>query len=130
MRAEFVLLIINSLTGLFLIGLGYAVKAYPDLIAGYNTMSESKKIRFDIDGFSTKMKKNLVIQGRAIIVLSVLFTLFRVDKMFSLHLMTVVMVVGCVFLFVGNRKYIKKPPPVKPPTIEDYDKLMEKLKNE
>jgi hypothetical protein len=35
--------IFNLIFGLLIIGLGFFIKAYPDTIAGYNTMSKEEK---------------------------------------------------------------------------------------
>lgn len=35
--------ITNLIVGLFMIGLGFLVKSYPNMIAGYNTMPKDKK---------------------------------------------------------------------------------------
>ncbi|AFL82764.1 hypothetical protein Belba_0093 [Belliella baltica DSM 15883] len=47
-------------TGLFLIGLGFLVKAFPNLIAGYNTMSQKQKENVDIEGLATFMRNALL----------------------------------------------------------------------
>ena len=114
---------INIITGLVIIGCGYAVKSNPDLIAGYNTMSEAEKKKVDVEGLSTAMKKNLIVQGVIIIALSILFKLFRVNVMFPIFLITVVVLIGCGVLIVTSRKYYNKKrdnPSVEPPTIADY----------
>ena len=122
------ILIINTITGLFLIGVGYAVKAYPDLIAGYNTMPAEKKKKVDIVGLSTMMKKNLIVQGITIIVLSVIFAFLRIDSGF---VMIVVILAGCGICIVKGQKYDgnrSAKPSVKPPTEEDYNKMLDELK--
>jgi uncharacterized membrane protein SirB2 len=60
--------IINLITGLFMIGMGFLVKSSPNLIAGYNTMSKDKKKNVDIVGLSTFMRNSLIIIGLSIIV--------------------------------------------------------------
>jgi hypothetical protein len=64
----------NIILGLFFIGLGFLVKAAPNLISGYNTMSKEKKENVDIEGLSSLMRNGLVIIGVAIIVGHFLFT--------------------------------------------------------
>jgi len=59
--------IINLITGLFMIGMGFLVKSSPNLIAGYNTMPKDKKKNIDIDGLSTYMRNSLIIIGLSII---------------------------------------------------------------
>jgi tRNA 2-selenouridine synthase SelU len=44
---------VNIGTGLFLIIIGFAIVKYPTLIAGYNTMSEERKKKVDVDGLSS-----------------------------------------------------------------------------
>jgi hypothetical protein len=60
--------VINLTTGLFLIGIGFLVKAAPNLIAGYNSMSEEQKKNVDIEGLSTFMRNGLIIIGLVIIL--------------------------------------------------------------
>ncbi len=60
--------IVNLITGLVLIALGFLVKKYPNLIAGYNTMSKEKKKNVDINGLSSFMRTGFIILGLVIIV--------------------------------------------------------------
>lgn len=55
--------LINIITGAFLIVLGFLVKKFPDLIAGYNTMSAEQKEKVDIDGLSTMMRNSFIVIG-------------------------------------------------------------------
>lgn len=54
-------------TGLFLIGLGFLVKRYPILIAGYNTMSAKEKEKVDVKGLLAFMCRSLVAMGLSLI---------------------------------------------------------------
>lgn len=60
--------IFSIVMGLFFIGLGYLVKASPDMISGYNTMSKEKKENVDIDGLSTFLRNGFITIGLIIIV--------------------------------------------------------------
>lgn len=60
--------ILNLIIGLFMIGVGFAVKAMPMLIAGYNTMPKEKRKNVDIDGLSTFMRNGFIAIGTAIII--------------------------------------------------------------
>ncbi len=55
-------------TGIFLIVLGFLVKAFPNLIAGYNTMSQRQKENVDIEGLSTFMRNALLLLGALVIL--------------------------------------------------------------
>jgi uncharacterized membrane protein YraQ (UPF0718 family) len=50
-----------------MIGVGFLIKSFPNLIAGYNTMSEDKKKHVDIEGLSTFMRNSFIIIGLSII---------------------------------------------------------------
>ncbi|MFN3800289.1 DUF3784 domain-containing protein [Belliella pelovolcani] len=56
------------ITALTLIALGFLVKVFPNLIAGYNTMSQRQKENVDIEGLSTFMRNALVLLGALVIV--------------------------------------------------------------
>jgi hypothetical protein len=58
--------------GLFLIALGFLVKAFPNLIAGYNTMSKEEKANVDVKGLSSLMRNGLISIG-ALIILAPMF---------------------------------------------------------
>ena len=59
--------ILNLIFGLFMIGMGFLVKSFPNLIAGYNTMPKNKKENVDIVGLSTYMRNSFIIIGLTII---------------------------------------------------------------
>lgn len=60
--------ITNLIIGLFMIGIGFLVKSFPNLIAGYNTMPQYEKENVDIDGLSTFMRTGFIIIGLTMII--------------------------------------------------------------
>jgi len=59
--------ILHLMAGLSLIGIGFLVKAFPVLIAGYNTIPKDKKKNVDVKGLSTLICNVLIIIGLTII---------------------------------------------------------------
>ncbi|MBC7125112.1 MAG: DUF3784 domain-containing protein [Bacteroidales bacterium] len=59
--------ILTIIIGLFMAAIGFLAKAYPNLIAGYNTMPRDKKKNVDIEGLSTLIRNGLAITGLTII---------------------------------------------------------------
>ena len=59
--------IIHLMAGLSLIAIGFLVKAFPVLIAGYNTIPKDKKKNVDVKGLSTLICNVLIIIGLTII---------------------------------------------------------------
>lgn len=61
--------------GSFLIALGFLVKSYPNLIAGYNTLPEEQKKNVDIESLSTLIRNGLILTGASVIGGYFLFSL-------------------------------------------------------
>jgi hypothetical protein len=60
--------IINVAIGGFFIFLGLLVKRFPNLIAGYNTMSKEQQKNVDVIGLSTHMRNCFMLIGFLIII--------------------------------------------------------------
>jgi hypothetical protein len=60
--------IFNLIFGLLIIGTGFLVKAYPNKIAGYNTMSKEQKKNVDIEQASSFIRNGFIITGLIIII--------------------------------------------------------------
>jgi hypothetical protein len=60
--------IIQIFVGCLVIAIGFLAKKYPNVIAGYNTMSKKEKESFDIEGYSSVVKKVSIISGCMIII--------------------------------------------------------------
>ena len=99
------MIIVNLITGLFFIGIGFLVKSSPDLIAGYNTMSREKKKNVDIVGLSTFIKKGFIIMGITMIILSLFIKVLHLKEIFSVWVMTFITVVGTIFLAIRAQKF-------------------------
>ncbi len=97
--------------GLFFIGIGFAVKAVPDLIAGYNTMTKEQKEQVDIKGLSTHLRNSLVGMGLLIIICYYTFTWLGLHEATEILTPSVVFG-GFIYIFVKGRKYnLKKRSP-------------------
>ena len=85
--------------GLFFIGIGFAVKAVPDLIAGYNTMTKEQKEQVDIKGLSTHLRNSLVGMGLLIIICYYTFTWLGLHEATEILIPSVVFG-GFIYIFV------------------------------
>ena len=83
--------------GLSIIGIGFLTKAFPSLIAGYNTMTKQQKEQVDIKGFSTFMCNIFIGIGCGVIIFCFLFAW---TWMFFFILFG-----GFIFLLIRGRKY-------------------------
>ena len=99
------MIIINLITGVFLIGIGFLVKSSPDLIAGYNTMPKEKKKNVDIVGLSSFMKKGFIIMGVMLIFLSLFIKVFHLTDIFVFWAMMFIMLGGVIILLIKAKKF-------------------------
>lgn len=61
------------IVSVLLVALGFLVKAFPMLIAGYNTMSPKERAQVDIKGLSSLMRNAFIIMGLSILLGTYLF---------------------------------------------------------
>ncbi len=94
---------VHLIAGLFFIGLGLLVKAYPGLIAGYNTLSPEKKKNVDIDGLSRYVRNGLIIMGVAIMVGYLLFRWAGWTILANMVILIVTLVGSVILMMSANR---------------------------
>ena len=103
------LVLISIITGLFMIGLGFLAKSYPNLIAGYNTMPKEKKKNVDVEGLSTCVKNGLIIMGIIIIACSCILKIFHLEWFGGIPIQpfigVVVGTIGAIVTSVKTKKY-------------------------
>lgn len=90
--------------GLFFIAIGFAVKAFPNLIAGYNTLTKAQKENIDIKGLSTHIRNSLIVTGLLIIIGCYSLTWLGFERAAGVFKQVVVWG-GLVYTIVRSRKY-------------------------
>jgi hypothetical protein len=96
--------IINLITGLFLIGLGFLVKFVPNLIAGYNTMSKEQKKNVDIKGLSSFIRNGLIVIGLVIILGYYLFDWLKLSGIAN-SMILISVLGGTTFLVIKAQRF-------------------------
>jgi len=96
--------IIILITGLFMVAMGFLVKAFPNLIAGYNTMPKDKKKNVDIDGLSTYIRNGFITIGLSIIVGYYLFE-WTGFTMIADSMILIVTLVGVTLLVINAQRF-------------------------
>lgn len=96
--------VVSWIIGLTLVGLGFLVKASPELIAGYNTMTAEQKSNVDINGLSSYMKKGFIAIGLFIIVQYYLFSAVGLDLLAN-SMVIVSLLGGIAILVAKTRKF-------------------------
>ena len=94
---------VHLIMGLLFIGLGFLVKAYPGLIAGYNTLSPEKKKNVDIDGLSRYIRNGLIIMGMVIMAGYLLFRWAGWPTLANMVILIVTLVGSSILMMTANR---------------------------
>ena len=91
--------------GLLLISIGLLVHLgkHHDLIAGYNTMEEQKKKRFDIIKYARLFGVTFYIMGTLLALFALLFAFMNIDKGYMVVVMLVIILGGVIYLNVMGR---------------------------
>ena len=99
------MLFAESLTGIILIISGILVKKYPNLIAGYNTMSEAEKKKIDIKRLSIFMHNSLIIIGAISIIIAIVLYFLDVKESYRFIVLISIVVLGLIYILTqGNAK--------------------------
>ena len=92
------------LIGLIFIGLGFLVGAFPDLLAGYNTMSEEEKLNVDVDGLRKYARKSLIAVGLLLLIAQ--FTLSSLGEVqIANYVLFPIIFIGIMALIWGAQKF-------------------------
>ena len=94
-------------TGFMLIVVGLLVKQYPNLLAGYNTLSEEQKKEIDIEKVSTIARNVIVLTGAAVIDASIIMYFIEVSKKIQVNIISVIIVLGLVVLIIWSNRVPK-----------------------
>lgn len=100
MTTQIIIVIIGS----FLIALGFLVKSYPNLIAGYNTLPEEQKKNVDIESLSTLIRNGLILIGASVIGGYFLLSLFGFTHIAN-SMVIVAILVGVSIIAVKAQRY-------------------------
>ena len=98
----------SFLIGVILIICGFLVKKHPNLIAGYNTLSEDDKEKVDIENLSSMMKRALITIGTLIIVMGLIMSLIKVKEHYGLLITSSIVILGVIIMIISAKKFKKK----------------------
>jgi len=92
------------IVGLIMIGLGFLVKFFPNLISGYNTMTNAQKENVDIERLSTYMRNGFIAMGLVIILGYYTFT-WMGFTLITNYLIPAVILVGVIYMVMGAQRF-------------------------
>ncbi|MEQ8925154.1 MAG: DUF3784 domain-containing protein [Fulvivirga sp.] len=100
------MLLFHLLLGVFFIGIGFLVKAFPNLISGYNTMPESKKKSVNLPGLTTHMRNGFTLLGITIVISYFILKLMGYESILKFSII-VITTIGVMLVSLQSRKYYK-----------------------
>lgn len=95
------------LTGIILIICGLLVKINPNLIAGYNSLSEKEKKKINVNKLSTMMRNYLVIIGSIAVITGIVLYILDVKESYRLMSLIAIVVVGVLIMVMNGQNYQK-----------------------
>lgn len=98
---------INFIVGGLFIVLGFSIQKYPDLIAGYNSLSDNEKKRVDVKRLSAHLKVILLIMGAMLILTSFLLAFYDISD-FGIFAVFTIIPAGTFYMWWVTQKSIRK----------------------
>lgn len=95
------------ITGTILIITGFLVKKFPDLIAGYNSLTDTQKKKVNIDGLSSMMRNYLIAIGILVILIGLVMSILEVKQHYSIMITSLVIVLAVIFMISKSQKYYR-----------------------
>lgn len=94
----------ETLIGFIFIICGFLVKKYPNLIAGYNTMSAEEKKNINIKNFSSFLHNGLIIIGALLIITSIVFYFIEIMLLYRLLVNVIIIFIGLLYTLINTPK--------------------------
>ena len=98
---------IHEIVGFSFIALGFLVKRFPILIAGYNTMPAEEKAKVDVKGLSSHMRNSLIVIGLLMVLANLVNKMMGIPISPSI-LMPAIILPGTLYMVIGSQRYMKK----------------------
>ena len=94
----------NLIIGGLIIVIGLLIKQFPNLLAGYNTMTKEEKRKIDINGITSIIRICLIVAGCILIIGSLMTILFNINKV-SIYLIPVSIIIFSTYLIIKTQKH-------------------------
>jgi len=98
----------SVITAIILILSGLIVKNNPDLIAGYNTLTNEEKKKIDTDKLTQMTRNYLVLIGISVLIIGVVLSLLNVAEKTRLCLICGVVLFGIALLIIQFNRLTTK----------------------
>lgn len=94
----------NFFIGILIIATGFLVKIFPNIIAGYNTMSREEKENVDIKGLSSHLRNGMILIGLLVILVPLLLNWVGFSKLANQSLFFILFI-GVILTVITAQRY-------------------------
>ena len=103
------MIIPELIAGIILMIAGLLVKPFPNLIAGYNTLTKADKEKIDIKRLSVFMRNTLVGPGIVVVLIGIIMNLLEIKPHYSILISSTIIVVTIFYIAFKGSSFLKKP---------------------
>ena len=90
----------NTFTWINLILIGFIAKNNPDLIAGYNALSQKENDKIDTVKLTSITQKHMMFTGLSIVCVGPVLSLLNVDEKIHLYIIISIIAIGTTMLII------------------------------
>ena len=98
----------SIITAVILILSGIAVKNNPDLIAGYNTLTNEEKEKIDTDKLTHMTRNYFVFIGISVLIIGMVLSFLNVAEKKQLYLICGIVIFGIALLIIKSNRLTTK----------------------
>lgn len=102
------MIIPELIAGIILMIAGLLVKPFPNLIAGYNTLTKADKEKIDIKRLSVFMRNTLLGPGIVVVLIGIIMNLLEIKPHYSILISSTIIVVNVLYCLLRS-SFLKKP---------------------
>ena len=95
-------------TGSIIIICGFLVKLFPDLIAGYNSLTDAEKKKVDITRLASFLRINLIVLGLLVIIIGFVLKYAGIRERYTLLTSSTLIILYIIVISFMSQKFYKR----------------------
>lgn len=98
----------SLITAFVLIATGFIVKTNPDLIAGYNSLSDEEKENIDTDKLTRLARSYLVVLGFSVLIVEGVLLFLNISEKIRIYSICGIVIFGITLLIIQSKRLSPK----------------------
>lgn len=96
------------ITGIIIIIAGLLVKPFPNLIAGYNMLTNADKEKINIKKYAAYMGNTLIGLGVVVILIGIFMKWFEVKEHYSIMVSSTLIILTVIYITIKGGEIVKE----------------------